>query len=72
MKDLLVIKGILLIYVLLFASCIFLWGKDLILYLIYNQQPTKFTIILSLVITLLSMIKLFIQYSKSLVDWNKV
>jgi archaellum biogenesis protein FlaJ (TadC family) len=72
MKDLTQIKLILVIYVLLFGSCTVLWAKDIILLLVYNQEPSKYTIGLSFMITFLTMLKLFIQYWKSLIGWSKV
>lgn len=72
MKDLTQIKGILLLYVLLFGSCTILWAKDIVNYLVYNRMPTKFTITLSLFLCFLIMGKFFIQYIKALIGWSKV
>ena len=71
-RNLLQIRFCLLFYVILYGVCAVLWCKDLMLYTIYNIEPSKFTIILSIVISLGVMILMFVKNFKNLVDWSKV
>ena len=71
-RDLGILQLISFLYILLFGACIILWSKDLAHYLLNNIQPSKFTIILAIGITIFVMIEMLLKNLKALIEWYKI